>query len=66
MATIQLSYEGRCEGGPWDGQRIYAEMSVVRYDHLDGAYRWVSGSRWLWKPNTPASINNEQTQEVKK
>ena len=49
MATIILSYDGYCKGGPWDGQQIKAEFGFVRHDCLGGIYRWWKGE-WLWCP----------------
>lgn len=49
MATIICSYKGRCELGPWSGQEIHAERSIVTHDSLDGAYRWRGGA-WRWRP----------------
>ena len=53
MATIEITYDGKCIGGPWSGQRVVSyETSVIReHQHLrGGAYRFTKGE-WRWHPN---------------
>lgn len=58
MATIVLTYKGRCNEGPWNGQWVEAERSIIRDDLLgDGAYRH-NGNCWQWKPPEMAIRNH--------
>lgn len=50
MATIVLRYSGICVGGPWAGQRVDAERSVIRDDLLKGGAYVYRSEKWNWHP----------------
>jgi hypothetical protein len=52
MATIQITYDGKCVGGPWNGQRVVSDETSVIREHQwlkGGAYRFTGGE-WRWHP----------------
>jgi hypothetical protein len=67
MATIILQYQGVCELGPWHGQQLNAERSIVRpmarpSEKAKGAYRWRDGA-WIWRPFQ--SVDEQSKEPVK-